>query len=439
MPSFDYRTANEDEILDLANELLGLLLGQIPGGHFDALGGAHGKGEAGAAIEAYFGIPPNSRPEADFPAAGIELKAVPVVKKGTGLRVKERTVVSMIDYSALATETWETAHVCKKLDILFVFFEHLLDQPKSEFPVRHVTLWRPEAQVLDQIHADWSAVRGKVLAGQAHELSEGDGLILGPCTKGVNSTKLRRQPFSDILAKSRAFALKPTFTFALYLDTLDRRVNSEQLAELSNLERLRRAFRHYVGRSIEDVGQELHVASSKGKSYAANVVHRAVTAASPIEKTELERTLTIRMSRVGPDLLPYEAMSFPAFTHHELAEEDWEDSDLLSRIEHMLIVPVQGLRKETPPAECIIGSPVYWAPTAGQLATVEQEWVVFRDLIREGHADSLPSESTTEAIHVRPHGRDSMDRDPTPGGGDQTKKSFWLNKEFVQQILAHPR
>jgi DNA mismatch repair protein MutH len=435
MSPFDYRTAGTSEILDLAGELRGLVLGQIPGGRFDALESKRGKGEAGAAIEAYFGIPPNSRPEADFPGAEIELKAVPVVKKQDGFRVKERTVVSMIDYSALASETWETAHVRSKLHILFVFFEHLQDRPKQEFPVLHVTLWQPEAQVLDQIHTDWMAVHGKVLAGLAHELSEGDGRILGPCTKAMDSTKLRRQPFSDILAKSRAFALKPMFTFALYLDSLDRRVNSEQLAELSNLERLRHAFRRFEGRSIEEVGRELVVAPSVGKSYAASVVRRAVVAASPIEKKELERTLTIKMSRVAPDLHPYEALSFPAFSHHELADEDWEDSDLLSRIEHMLIVPVRGARKETPQAECLIGSPVYWEPTAGQLARVEQEWSTFRDLIREGHADSLPKESTTQAIHVRPHGRDATDRDPTPGGGDQTKKSFWLNKRFVQQIL----
>ena len=435
MPAFDYRTATPDEILDLANELPGLRLGQIPGAHFDAVEMKRGKGEAGAAIEAYFGIPPNSRQEADFPGAGGELKAVPVVRKKDGPRVKERTVISMINFGALARETWESASVRKKLHILFVFFEHLYGRPKLEFPVLHVTLWQPEAEVLEQIHVDWNAVRAKVVAGLAHELSESDGKILGPCTKGTDSTKLRSQPSSDIRAKSRAFALKPTFTLALYLDTLDRRVNSDQLAELSTLERLRRAFRSFEGRTIADVADELHIRASTGKGHAANVVHRAVAAASKLKKSELERTLTVRMSRVGPELLPYEALSFPAFSHVELIEEDWEDSDLLSRVEHMLIVPVRGMMKDTPPSDCTIGTPVYWEPTAEELATIEREWTMFRDLIRDGRADNLPTESTTEAIHVRPHGRDASDRDPIPGGGDQVKKSFWLNKRFVQEIL----
>ena len=58
-----------------------------------------------------------------------------------------------------------------------------------------------------------------------------------------------------------------------------------------------------------------------------------------------------------------------------------------------------------------------------------------RDLIARGRADSLPTESQTTAIHVRPHGKDATDRDPTPGGGSQTRKSFWLNRRFIQSIL----
>jgi DNA mismatch repair protein MutH len=84
----------------------------------------------------------------------------------------------------------------------------------------------------------------------------------------------------------------------------------------------------------------------------------------------------------------------------------------------------------------VIGHPVFWRPSADQLTTIEREWTTFRDLIIAGKAGELPTESQTTAIHVRPHGRDATDRDPTPGGGSQTRKSFWLNKRFVQSILA---
>ena len=178
----------------------------------------------------YFGIPPNAISAADFPGAGIELKVVPLVRSERGVRVKERTFVSLIDYEALARETWDTASVRKKLKILFVFFEHLHGRSKKQFPIHSVVLWEPLDEIEQQIRSDWERVHAKVLAGLAHELSEGDGRTLGPSTKGADSSVLRRQPYSEELAKSRAFALKPSFTFGLYVEP-PTPFEAEELAE----------------------------------------------------------------------------------------------------------------------------------------------------------------------------------------------------------------
>jgi DNA mismatch repair protein MutH len=129
-PSFDYRTASVEEILSRARLLDGHLLGDIVGARFTASEARRGKGEVGAAIEHHFGIPPNARPEADFPDAGVEPKVVPLRRSGSVTRVKERTVISMIDYASLVLEDWDSAIVRKKLRILFVFFEHLPDRMK---------------------------------------------------------------------------------------------------------------------------------------------------------------------------------------------------------------------------------------------------------------------------------------------------------------------
>jgi DNA mismatch repair protein MutH len=142
------------------------------------------------------------------------------------------------------------------------------------------------------------------------------------------------------------------------------------------------------------------------------------------------------MTRINAAAHPYEAMSLPAFRHLDLVRETWEDSELLSLLEHMLIVPVFGIDRSTPAGECIIQKSVYWAPTAEQLQLIEREWTDFRDRIARGGAGALPTEARTRAIHVRPHGRDATDRDVTPGGGSQTRKSFWLNKRLVQEILV---
>lgn len=58
---------------------------------------------------------------------------------------------------------------------------------------------------------DFNVIKDKICAGKAHELSEGDTLYLGAATKAATSEDRREQPFSDELAKPRAFAFKNSY------------------------------------------------------------------------------------------------------------------------------------------------------------------------------------------------------------------------------------
>jgi DNA mismatch repair protein MutH len=440
--AFDYRTASEEEILAKARELPGRRLGDITEATFEALTGGTGRGEVGHAIEAFFGIPQNSLSMPDFPGARIELKVVPLRRTGRGLGVKERTVISLIDYMTLIEETWAKASVRKKLKILFVFFEHVDGMPKGSFPIREVLLWEPDARTDALLQADWDRVFAKVRQGRAHELSESDGAIMGPCTKSATGLSRRPQPFGDP-ARPRAWALKPSFTWRLY-QAIRKPTPTESLLEDLGLNaadqfetRLLERFSPFVGRTVEDVGAELGVPPSDAKSYAAAVVRRVFGAKSfgtKIAEFE-EMGLTPRITRVDDHLMPYEALSFPAFRYHPLLEEIWEDSDLLAHIEYMLLVPVHGQTKATPQKDCTLGMPVFWHPSAEELDLIRREWEIFRLEIREGRADQLTPASQTDAIHVRPHSRDATDTDEAPGIGSVVKKSFWLNKLFVREIL----
>ena len=57
----------------------------------------------------------------------------------------------------------------------------------------------------------------KIRAGKAHEISEGDTNYLGACTKGANADSVREQPFNSIVAKQRAFCLKPATSYVLVI------------------------------------------------------------------------------------------------------------------------------------------------------------------------------------------------------------------------------
>jgi DNA mismatch repair endonuclease MutH len=442
MVGFDPKTATEAEIIQRAESLPGRLVGSLE----DLVGGrsGQGKGDVGLTVERFFGIAQNALPEPDFPAARIELKVVPLVHRGGSLQVKERTVISMIDYNSLVLETWTDAHVRRKLHILFVFFEHLPGESKALFPIRAVLLWSPDAVTGALLRADWERVRIKVRQGRAAELSESDGRVLGPCTKGTNSNTLRAQPFSSVRAKSRAFALKPAFTFQLYKNAVGQVEKVESLAEniglagFDEFERLLLSrFEPFLGRTVGDVADELNVPPSIAKSYAAAVVRRIFGAKDFKSKIiEFQETgLTLRVSRMTPGSDPYESLSFPTFAISELLEERWEDSDLLSRVEYMLVIPLIGNTKSTKQAECAFGAPVFWRPDVNQIETIRREYEIFRTEIRIGHADRLTPASATSIIHVRPHARNARDTDVAPVIGPVIKKSFWINKGYVGRIL----
>jgi DNA mismatch repair endonuclease MutH len=433
---FDYRTASESAILDLAAELPGLNLGDIPGSTFKTSDPRRGRGDAGKAVEAFFGIPPNSRPGADFPGAGIELKSVPLIQKSVGLRVDQRTVIAQINYGLIATEDWETASVRRKLRILFVFFERLRDLPKASWPIVHVALWHPDPSVEEGVRRDWERVRDKVASGLAHELSEADGRILGPCTKSDDGVRRQTQPFNAQNARPRAWALKPPFVLGIYEQSKLADPDYGLVVELSELDHLLSVLNSRRGDLIDDLSKEMNRPRSNAKDYAARVVHEYAASVEPRSASASATFPIIRAPRTTSAGRPYEAVSFPAFRHLELAEETWENSLLLSYLEHLLFVPVIGAARSTPQWDCSLGPPLYWRPSAEQLAGVEAEWSRFRDLVKDGHASSLPGESETRFIHVRPHGKDKTDRDQLPGGGDEIKKSFWLNKQFVAEILA---
>ena len=408
------------------------------------------KGGFGQLVERYFNISQNSESAPDFTSAAIELKSVPLVRRSRadGFRAKERTTVSMIDFHALVDERWETASVRPKLArILFVFFEHLPGRAVEEFPVLAVELWRPDAALCLDIRKDWEVVHRKVGAGLAHEISEGDGHILGAATKGPNAAKVVSQPRSPIPARSRAWALKASVTSALYdriagaghrhgtlslRDQLGLSLESDFESEV--LTRLHR----FAGRSLADIAESTGADLSSAKGAAHQIVRRALGVVD--DKARLkefdDRGIVIKTVPLSPEGKAYEAMSFPYFRYAEYADEEWEDSEFLSYIQRLLVVPVIRAERKTALADRVLGRAFFWSPARADLQTIEAEWTCIRNLIRVGKADRLPSYKETEFIHARPHGRDSDDTDVDPLLGPLPKYSLWLNPTYTARIVS---
>jgi DNA mismatch repair endonuclease MutH len=241
------------------------------------------------------------------------------------------------------------------------------------------------------------------------------------------------------MAKRRGWALKPALTRSILSDIVSDLPVESVAAEVAveSFEDVTLArIRPFVARPLRAIIDELGIGSLAGKAKGAVIVRRALGLQERSRVVEFERIgLEVKTVRLSPAGRPYEAMSFPAFRYRELVDEEWPDSDLLGRLNRLLVVPLVGNHRTTTFEDCVLGSPFFWSPTDRELEGIAREWTMFRDEIRAGHALDLTPASRTTYIHVRPKARDGRDTDIAPQLGPVIKKCFWLNKAYVEAII----
>ncbi|MGL4989459.1 MAG: Sau3AI family type II restriction endonuclease, partial [Cetobacterium sp.] len=301
--------------------------------------------------ENYFKIDNNNLQIADFIEVGVELKVTPLkeIKKRNksgflrdekGLSMKERTVLTMIDYNKLALESWETNTLKEKaFKILFCFYIWKKEVSNLDYIFDLVSLWEPNQKDLEVIEQDWNLIVNKIKLGKAHEISEGDTLYLGACTKGASSNSKRTQPFSEELAKQRAFSFKRSYMDIVYEELLTKHslnLVSIKDKDLSLQKTLENIFNPFIGKTAYEIEQffeiELDLSKNKvPKQYYSMLSNKILgTESNNIEEFN-KAGITLKTIRVDREGLPLENISFPAFKFLELIEEDnWEESQLFN-------------------------------------------------------------------------------------------------------------
>ncbi len=221
-----------------------------------------GKGAIGNIIEeSWFGYKINNESEPDFKEAGVELKVTPYIRNSKGIRAKERLVCNIIDYMEEYQKIFETSsfyHKCRT--ILLMSYEHIEGVSKGDFTIDKVVLFGFPEEDLIIIKQDWQKIIEKVRKGKAHEISEGDTLYLGACTKGTTAKTERNQPFSLVKAKQRAYSLKQSYmTYILNTYVFGNR-NNEHIfkdpIELKNIgfeKYITNRIKPFIGKSQEEL------------------------------------------------------------------------------------------------------------------------------------------------------------------------------------------
>ncbi|OHB20373.1 MAG: hypothetical protein A2854_01315 [Parcubacteria group bacterium RIFCSPHIGHO2_01_FULL_56_18] len=420
--------------------------------------GTRNKSAFGMLLErSYYGINPGNSPLPDFPEAGVELKSHPLVKHTRkSFQAKERLALNMINYQSEAGKTFEESSFSKKNSkIMLVSFEHEDARPAIDHPVRITQLIEfdslPEKDRLI-IRNDWERIQAKIVAGKAHELSEGDTDYLSACTKSATSENRRSQAAGGPDAKPRAYSFKPGYMTALSLRIL--RPNAPELHEPvlkgKKIEELRtktleqlveEQFAPYIGMDTDAiatmVGEGLN---KKAKQYRAMLARRMLgIRGNRIEEFEKAGILmkTIHLTKDGK---PKEAISFPAMSFQGVIHETWDGdpeegqlrSELQTILERKFLFVVF---KTEANGRVIFRRAFFWNMPAADIDAVQPVWEETIEKLAESDMSSVVRHTDDRIIHMRPHGKDMFDLDTLPNGEMFRKSCFWLNKNYIKKIL----
>jgi len=455
------------------------------------------KGGMGNLVEeCWFEYKANSNPEPDFEKAGVELKVTPYKAVKKGFSAKERLVLTMIDYMEVYKEKdLLTSHLWKKLGcILLAWYLHKDGQNDIDSTVDFVQLFTPPEEDLEIIKADYRKIIAKIEAGKADELSEGDTTYLGACTKGASAKSVRKQPFSDKVAKQRAFSLKsgymtyllnhyiipkiPTYLYgteegcefvaenAGFRD-YERHFEVESIVDSNEIvpdfeDYVQQKIKVYVGWTEQELALHFGLATTAKNRYAI-LAYRMLGIKGNMAEEFLKANIKVKALRLQKNGTIREKMDFPAFSFQQLARTEWEDSVFGNYLHDQRFFFV--LYQEDEDGSYRLKGSCFWnMPYQDIEGPVREVWERTRDIFRNGglildidmHGivhNNLPKASESPIAHVRPHGRNRDDMAPLPEGTTLTirsnaaslhwpdvtmftKQCFWLDTRYILKQLA---
>ncbi len=441
------------------------------------------KGGMGNLIEErFFGYRSNNDAHADFPEAGVELKATcyDIRKSDNAPSAGERLVLSMIPFDRDVTLDFYSSHLWEKCQkILLVYYQRDKTCNKYDQKISRVTLFTPPEEDLRIIREDYRKIISYVQDGRADELSEGLTTYLGACTKGATAEKSwtgQHYPHVDPetgvaewrKAKKRAFSLKRQYMdYILNTYILGKPSKAQPLAlEYSEDQSFEEALQYklgpFYGMTDRDIAFELNEEYNCNKAQWTKLVYRMLGIKNNRAEEFIKANISVRVSRITKNGLTKESLPFAPFEFENLLAETWETSTLREELESSKFLFVTF--KETDDGYVLFNSKLWSMPSTDIEGPVRECWEMTRDVVAQGvkltpsiqkdgkviYRNDLPGASDNPVAHVRPHASKSAylledgtrigdiesDGSRLPDGRYMTKQSFWLNKQYLQRIIG---
>ena len=424
-----------------------------------------GKGHFGQILEEfYFQYKPNSDAKPDFPIAKLELKSSPLKKlKNNEYRSKERLVLNIINYFNVVNQNFENSDFIKKnANILLIFYLHQAGYDILDYIIKLVDEWSFPSTDLEIIKKDWETITKKIADGKAHELSEGDTFYLGACTKGANASTVRKQPFSEIPAKQRAYSFKQGYVNHIIAsiagetkEVYGKLIPSVKEAKKKTIEEIViEKFKPYYGKTIEEILDKTGIVlNTSAKSFYANLTKAILGIELNKEIEEFEKAeIQVKTVRLKENNLPKEDMSFPTFKYEEIVNEDWENSDFKDILEHKFLFVFFQFQGD----KLVLRKVKFWNMPYSDLLEVEKVWTKTQEIVTKGEIvkeirtdkngkdvrfTNFPSKKFSSISHVRPHATNALDTYPLPKKDkltkqmEYTKHCFWLNNSYIRDEI----
>lgn len=471
--SFD--KTNPLAIYDFSRLLIGQSLHSLFGE--EAISQKHkGKGGLGQMVEEmFFGYEVNSKQDADFQEANVELKCTPLLqsKSDYTYRIMERLVCTMIDYFSLTETKFEDSHLLAKCRLmLLLFYLHVSGDSIYDYKFLYRILWQLPEKDLEIIRQDYNTIADKVKRGEAHLLSEGDTVYLRACRKGQKGDSPQAQPFSDIKANQRAFSLKPAYmryvlshvtssgtdhftNYSAPESSAFELVSDKELRNNTFESIILNRFVPYIGLDYLEICQKLGITPYPSKSKYADVA--ALIASDGVSKRLakaeefVKSGITMKTIRVDDSGMPEESMSFKNIDYCEVYDNDlWEESEayeifttrflfVVFKPDKQRTITVRNNRDGSVSTEqaYILDKVFFWTMPTDDLEIAREYWEdIRRNVITDNiRRDAFWKLSDHRKFHVRPKATRETQKAVNPNGGECNKFCYWFNAEYVKQII----
>lgn len=431
------------------------------------------KGQLGNFLEThYFGYAANGKQEADFSSVGLELKATPIdIGKNGMMRAGERLSITNISYTEPVIDNFYDSHVWEKLHRILLI-QYIRDKTKDrmDYIIKFVNLFTPSPKDQLIIENDYQKINEKIKLGLAHELSEGDTMYLGACTKGSTAQKSWRPQYygEHILAKKRNYCLKQSYmNYVLNEYVLKGKVPYDNLIERESVlkeksfeEILIEKIDKYKGKSDEELCTMFSRPYNNNKAQWIELSNKMLGIKGNHAEELMKAGIKVKAIRIEANGHIKESMPLPNLVFKELVKQDWYDSDLYDYLENQKYLFV--VFKKIGSKYHLIGAQLWNMPQKDIEEKVKPGWEKIKDRLLHGVEfikttnkkgkleikNNLLKKTENEVIHIRSHAAKAAYRlndgtvigelkhaDQLPDGQWMTKQSMWINNDYLLSQL----